>query len=256
VIDLSEKTCDRCHQPIKPGEGYAETDIGTGKWVHWPACPPSARLVPEEHAIRTEVDGVYFYSPPLRDMFIDAKAKGLIDVLALCNRHLLTLTTIIKDEEAKFDIEDATELIGYVMKELRKQTSPSTFSSSHHSSPEHHVSREEAEAEINVLIDNLAEAIKKGGEIPDYLRQALRKNFMFFKSNPHPLVSTGNFDVKYIDSATGKTVEKTILAKEQFDLYRQQREGKINIISIHPSASSGNPDGLKREDDRILRPPF
>ena len=123
----------------------------------------------------------------------------------------------------------------------------------HHSNP---VSREEAEAEINVLIDNLAEAIKKGGEIPDYLRQALRKNFMFFKSNPHPLVSSGNFDVKYIDSATGKTVEKTILAREQFDLYKQQREGKINIISIHPSASSGNPDGLKREDDRILRPPF
>jgi len=42
------------------------------------------------------------------------------------------------------------------------------------------------------------------------------------------------FDVKYIDLATGKTTEKTIAEREQYDLYELQREGKISIISIRP----------------------
>jgi hypothetical protein len=48
-----------------------------------------------------------------------------------------------------------------------------------------------------VLIDNLTAAIKKGGEIPLELRQALIRNFLFFKSNPHPLVSIGKFMVRF-----------------------------------------------------------
>jgi hypothetical protein len=34
---------------IRHGEGYAETDFGTGKWVHWPNCPT------EEHVPKIEV---------------------------------------------------------------------------------------------------------------------------------------------------------------------------------------------------------
>jgi len=112
----------------------------------------------------------------------------------------------------------------------------------HHHSAEKQINRGAVEAEIDVLIDNLADAIRKGGDIPAYLRDALRKSFMYFKENPHSPVSSGNpiekFDVKYIDLTTNKTVETTIPAREQVDLYKRQREGKINIISIHPSASS------------------
>jgi len=39
--------------------------------------------------------------------------------------------------------------------------------------------------------------------------------------------------VRYIDLATGKTMEKTIADIEQYDLYKQQREGEISIIEIH-----------------------
>jgi len=42
------------------------------------------------------------------------------------------------------------------------------------------------------------------------------------------------FYVRYIDLTTGKTREKTISDVEQFDLYKQQREGKISIIEIKP----------------------
>ena len=40
------------------------------------------------------------------------------------------------------------------------------------------------------------------------------------------------FKVRYIDLATGQTVEKTISEAEQYDLYREQHEGKISIIEI------------------------
>ena len=40
------------------------------------------------------------------------------------------------------------------------------------------------------------------------------------------------FKVRYIDLTTGQTVETTISEVEQFDLYEQQREGKISIIEI------------------------
>lgn len=40
------------------------------------------------------------------------------------------------------------------------------------------------------------------------------------------------FKVRYIDQTTGQTVETTISEAEQFDLYEQQREGKISIIEI------------------------
>lgn len=41
-----------------------------------------------------------------------------------------------------------------------------------------------------------------------------------------------SYFVRYIDSSTGRTVEKVITEMEQFDLYKLQREGKINIIEI------------------------
>jgi len=42
----------------------------------------------------------------------------------------------------------------------------------------------------------------------------------------------GGFDVRYIDLTTGKTLEKTITEREQYELYELQREGKISIVSI------------------------
>lgn len=45
--------------------------------------------------------------------------------------------------------------------------------------------------------------------------------------------SSNSFHVKYIDLTTGKTLEKTIPDREQHDLYKLQREGKISIIDIH-----------------------
>lgn len=42
----------------------------------------------------------------------------------------------------------------------------------------------------------------------------------------------GKFHVRYIDLTTGKTKEETIPEKEQYDLYKRQREGKISIIEI------------------------
>jgi len=112
-------------------------------------------------------------------------------------------------------------------------------------SSEHHVSREEAEAEINVLIDNLAEAIKKGGEIPDYLRQALRKGFMWFKSNPGFPPQYTDFE-QWLKKAQDMTME-------QFKALPQERKDFIYGLfksqwgNPHPSVSSG---------DSILRPPF
>jgi hypothetical protein len=49
VIDLPEKTCDRCHRTIVKSDGYSETDYGSGIWVHWPNCPPEEH-VPKEPA--------------------------------------------------------------------------------------------------------------------------------------------------------------------------------------------------------------
>lgn len=40
------------------------------------------------------------------------------------------------------------------------------------------------------------------------------------------------FKVRYIDLTTGQTIEETISEAEQYDLYRDQREGKISIIEI------------------------
>lgn len=464
MIDLSEKVCEHCHQPIRKGDGYAETDIGTGKWVHWPACPPYSPEKLTEREIERErpvqpvvgelfiVDGLslkdYYDLRDLRLLLwglekeligkhgiveaepLASKVRDLIkkkveqvsskigsgsehhsspqegnlierynacmathggssevvhiranathvcmaeilgyliadevkaqqeyrQLLELLPEHKTKILEIMGDEathekelrqilmqvtqttislpephhsnstglppiihggasepvthhsslkhnkvgtikepvtieqigivdEGTFleDIQDIAKKFDpskSIIENLRQQgfiamrfsTTPKNYDPTHldwyfvadkpnrlltivesKTSPEHHslsVTKEEAEAEINVLIDNLAEVARKGGEIPDYLRQALQKNFMFFKENPHPLVSTGNpikkFDVKYIDLATGKTVEKTISAKEQFDLYKQQREGKISIVSIHPSASTGNSPKLEK----------
>jgi len=44
--------------------------------------------------------------------------------------------------------------------------------------------------------------------------------------------SSSDFHVKYIDLTTGKLVEKTIPEREQYDLMKLQREGKISIIEI------------------------
>jgi len=49
--------------------------------------------------------------------------------------------------------------------------------------------------------------------------------------------SSSGFHVKYIDLTTGKTLEKDIADREQIDLYKLQREGKISIIDIHKAKS-------------------
>jgi len=71
---------------------------------------------------------------------------------------------------------------------------------------------------------------------------------------PGQYYSSG-FHVRYIDQSTGKTVEKDISSREQFDLYRLQREGKISIISIKPASS--NPDHpaleLKQQFGSVLK---
>jgi hypothetical protein len=41
------KTCERCHGAIKKGEKCSETDVGSGKFVHWPTCPSRS---PESHS--------------------------------------------------------------------------------------------------------------------------------------------------------------------------------------------------------------
>lgn len=55
------------------------------------------------------------------------------------------------------------------------------------------------------------------------------------------------FHVKYIDLTTAKTVEETIPEKEQYDLYKRQREGKISIISIHYVT-----EGMTQTSDPLL----
>jgi len=62
---MPEKKCEKCGQPIRKGEGYAETDIGTGKWVHWPSCPPSARVFPESSHALDLSQYIKKYSPPI-----------------------------------------------------------------------------------------------------------------------------------------------------------------------------------------------
>jgi len=439
----SEKTCERCHQPIRKGEGYAETDIGSGKWVHWPTCPPSARVIPEKttpqieeeikvwrlwfttpmgfeaflwqeaktreeaekearkwvpegselryadmydekavkallhdfseseleavargtpcaveaylHVFRTEkvpilvqrvakkmlrgenpgaekplgevfiVDGLtlkdYYDLRDLRLLLMGLEKEligkyGIIEaeplsskVRELIKKKIEQVTSKIgsspethhSNEEnlvARYnycvlDKKDKTvcmaEILDHLIadeikaqqeyrqllellpehktkileimgdeatheKELRQilmQVTQKTVSLPEHvegSSPEHHsspVSREEAEAEINVLIDNIAEAIKKGGEIPDYLRQALKKNFMFFKSNP-------GFPPQYTDFENWlkKAQDMTM---EQFKALPQER--KDFIYGLFKS-QWGNPYPSVSSGDSILRPPF
>ena len=69
-----------------------------------------------------------------------------------------------------------------------------------------------------------AEELQKLSEEITQIREWLEKA----AGNP-----ANKFHVRYIDQTTGKTVEKTIPDIEQYELYRLQREGKINIIEIH-----------------------
>lgn len=41
------------------------------------------------------------------------------------------------------------------------------------------------------------------------------------------------YDVRYIDLTTGRTVEKRLMEREMPDFYKEQREGKVSVISIH-----------------------
>jgi len=85
------------------------------------------------------------------------------------------------------------------------------------------------------------------------------------KSATEIKTETPSFHVKYIDLSTGKTKEKTIPEKEQIDLYKQQREGKISIISIKrgaiistkPEVATTNerPELIKRLRDAVAKLP-
>lgn len=45
--------------------------------------------------------------------------------------------------------------------------------------------------------------------------------------------ASNGFHVRYIDLETGRTEEKDITEREQYNLYKAQREGKVSIIEIH-----------------------
>lgn len=181
---------------------------------------------PEHHSISAEDEKkLWALANTAYDRFLRPLRKDDVE-------KFIAFLTMIIDGILPSDLQiGLSDIVKTIEEEEKFKFKTETHSSSS-------ISKEEAEAEIDVLIDNIASAIKNSGEITPELRSALRKNFMFFKSDPTP----EKFDVRYIDLATGKTVEKTIPAKEQFDLYKQQREGKISIISIHTSASSGNPE--------------
>ena len=326
MIDLSEKNCDRCNQPIQKGEGYAETDIGSGKWVHWPACPPSARFIPEKEEEKEErlpwpnmlpeavvgVEELPTFSPALLGLvkkawetkkwqrfwewLIEPVTDGvLVGLRGEIRPHELFPVDVIQKIEVPetesgspssnpekpleevfivdgltlkdyYDLRDLRlllwglekELIGkhgiveaeplaskvrdLIKKKVEQVTGKIGSTPEHHSSP---VSREEAEAEINVLIDNLAIAIRKGGDIPPDLREALRRNFMFFKSNPGFPPQYTDFE-NWLKKAQDMTMEQFIALPQErktfiYGLFKSQWGNP------HPSVSSG---------DSIQRPPF
>ena len=70
-------------------------------------------------------------------------------------------------------------------------------------------------------------------------RETMINRPKFFKDSPgsNPGGSSG-YIVKYIDLTTGKTKgPEKFTAKEIPDLYKQQREGKVSIISIHKGSN-------------------
>lgn len=342
---MSEKICEHCHQPIRKGESYAETDIGTGKWVHWPSCPPSARVFPEKEVKEERLlNPNEFIEPVLgrcaydsfflvNDLYAGYTAKcehGSITVdyadpkeiikLAEKSQMLISLagdawkevgregfgeivdyaeaTKLLKQLSEKkgfrtrsshsnpekpleevfivdgltlkdyYDLRDLRlmlwglekELIGKhgiieaeplasKVRELIKKK-VEQISNKIGSSPEHHsnpISREEAEAEINVLIDNLAEAIRKGGEIPDYLRDALKKNFMFFKSNP-------GFPPQYTDFENWLKKFQNITVEEFTKLPQERKDFIYGLFKTswgnpHPLISTGKEVLLARTEE-------
>ncbi len=228
MIELSETTvekrCEKCGQEIKKGEGYAETDVGSGKWVHWPSCPSKGSSSPK-NPIDVEVT-----MKPSRKFLVDGlQVKDYYDIRDL----RLLLWGLEKELGEKYGVSEASEL-GQRVRGLIKEKIAEIERKLETGKPESlkkSLTKEEIEDEIDVLIDNLADAMRKGGDIPAYLRDALRKSFMFFKENPgktHPPVSTGNpgkFTVRFNEGTTKQedvtleaptTAAATILAARQF----------------------------------------
>jgi hypothetical protein len=153
---MPEKTCERCHLPIRKGEGYAETDIGTGKWVHWPSCPPSARVFPETTEVKEErvpnrVEINAFVSKikfNLGGRTIDVYGDqgqilwGILESGGIPSEpNMVEINEFVS--EIEFDLERMTidvygkngRILWGVAGSRVSPSSPS-FSSSHHSSPE------------------------------------------------------------------------------------------------------------------------
>lgn len=359
VIELSETTvekrCDRCGQPIKPGEGYAETDIGSGKWVHWPSCPkkekqsgieyqsvgsdlvhdrlvaegwkPTVRIPRVEEALKTPGKGgssspglamemaKRFHLPEryefkivkhyaLHPQFpyiafvkekpkfeLSEEKKRLIEEIDRLAMEMGVSGKVALIAVETMTVEGLKNLLSD-MKAEKKALEKYPRRSKRSSSPEKAVSpgraiglRSDNEAflvdgftmkdyydlrDLRLLLWGLEkELVGKYGIIEaeplaGKVRELIKKKVSQVESKIgfSPEHAGGNpiekFDVKYIDSATGKTVEKTIPAREQTDLYKRQREGKISIISIHASASSGESEAVEawRKRERIQRPPF
>jgi len=151
VIELSETTvekhCDRCGQPIKPGEGYAETDIGSGKWVHWPSCT-------EKIAVSSTAEKQV---SPGRAIGLRSNGEAfLVDGLTMKDYYdlrdlRLLLWGIEKELVGKYGIIEADPLAGKVRELIKKKVSQveSKISPEHHSNPEKTISKEKFTVRFN-----------------------------------------------------------------------------------------------------------
>jgi hypothetical protein len=91
--------------------------------------------------------------------------------------------------------------------------------------------REDAErGGFEGIIDELRKALMRAGFRFKPLSEYVQNRVQFVWQSE----SDKKFHVRYINLVNGRTEEKTILEREQFDLYKEQREGKISIIEIKP----------------------
>lgn len=85
-------------------------------------------------------------------------------------------------------------------------------------------------------------------------RETLIKRPKFFKNPPS---GSSEYLVKYIDLTTGRTKGPTkFTEREMYDFYKQQREGKVSVVSIHKVAShhtNSNPNGILIDTRTISR---
>lgn len=175
----------------------------------------------------------------------------------------LLLWGLEKELVGKYGIIEAEPLAARVRDLIKEKISEinSRISASpkHHSSPPKPVSREEVEAEVDVLIDNLIQAIKTGGEVPDYLREALRKSFTWLKTDPSASTGTpGKFTVRFNEGTSKQEDIKieapsreaaTILAARKYHEKHGEYPKTARILASEAVEKW-------RERARVIRPPW